>query len=307
MLTHVRQQIIKKLWNQYHDSTPQIHRIAERLRQKGLPQLFLDHFAVIDLPGPNTGIPTMCQLFSAIGYETQGKDYLADKQNDFLWMAESNSHHAAARDVLPQVVVADFRLDEMPPTIKKIIEKYSHQAPPAPLAQIHHLVSKGDEQSTKQLSDIIIHYLAGRDWPLPTCSEFYTVQEFNELLAWVLVFGRKPNHFTLSVHLLSYFTDLAEFHRLVEDDLRLQLNHEGGVMKGGRAAGIAQGSTAGTLERVTLADGDIKLPTGFVEFVWRYPRDETCEQPVMWNDYFTGFVAEHADNVIESLYVNESA
>jgi len=203
------------------------------------------------------------------------------------------------------VVVADFRLEALPFEVKKIIEKYASQAASLPL--IENPQESLSTHTAKQLEQTILTYLKGRDWPLPTLNEFHTVHEFNELLAWVLIHGRKPNHFTLSIHLLDQFTDLADFNQFIEGELKLPLNHEGGTIKGGREAGIAQSSTIGNLETIQLADGSIHLPSGFIEFVWRYPSEEKNEQPALWSDYFTGFVAQHADNVIESLYVNKES
>lgn len=310
MRKQLRQIIINTLWHKYRCASLQIRAIEKCLAQKSVPPFVLDHFAIIDLPGPNTGISQLSQLFSIMGYIAQGNDYLPDKQNDFMWLAESDSFNSPVLDVLPQVVVADFRLNELPTEVKKIIEKYSHQAPPPPLAAIQKLaekvadkVSMYDADAANQLTSMIIHYLKGRDWPLPTVKEFNTVQEFNELLAWVLVFGRRPNHFTLSVHLLNHFANLDDFHRFIEEEVQLSLNHDGGTVKGGKAVGIAQGSTTGVPQTIKLSDGDVQLPTDFIEFVWRYPRDPSCPNPHLWNDFFTGFVAQHADHVIESLYV----
>lgn len=302
MLNQLRQNIVQNLWETYRFASPDMQRIEAALKQKGIAYCPLDHFAVIDLPGPHSGIPILSQIFSAIGYIEQGKDYLAAKQNDFLWMAESDSINREALAVLPQVVVADFRLDEMPVEIKNIIYKYSTEVKSSPVKDIQTLsqqLLKGDAEALAPCTNKILKYLTGRDWTLPTKNEFYSVREFNELLAWVLIFGRRPNHFTLSIHLLHQFADLPDFHQFIENEVKLALNHEGGTIKGGKEAGIAQGSTVGIAQTVNLADGEITLPTGFVEFVWRYPNKSA---PVLWNDYFTGFVANHADRVIESLY-----
>ena len=309
MLKHVRQAVVQNLWETYRSTSVQAQRIEAGLKQQGIQKLILDHFAIIDLPGPYSGIPQLSQIFTAIGYTIQGKDYLAEKQNDFLWLTESDSFNSAAVEVLPQVVVADFRLDELPIEIRRIIEKYSHQSQPFLMHEAEHLVKQAesnDQEAAKKLTAMITQYFAGRDWPLPTTLEFQCVHEFNELLAWVLIFGRKPNHFTLSIHLLNHFTDLADFHHFIEHKLRLPLNQEGSIIKGGQAVGISQGSTLGLPQIVSLSDGHIELPEDFVEFVWRYPNTNAVQQqPFLWKDYFTGFIAKHADRVIESLYVNE--
>jgi len=285
----LRHTIINSLWEAYRQTTPQMLVIENGLKQLGLHHLILDHFAIIDLPGPHTGIDTLSQFFTKIGYEIQGNDYLAEKQNDFRWLAEPNSLDLPAHQVLPQVVVADFRLQELPITVRRIIEKYANQSKPPPLADL-------------QNPALFLHYFSGRDWPLPTISEFKTVQEYNELLAWVLVFGRKPNHFTLSVHLMDHFADLDAFHQFIENTLSLTLNTDGGAIKGGKSCGIQQGSTSGIISQIKLADGNIHIPTGFVEFVWRHPHTSSQQNPTRWGDFFTGFVANNANKVIQSLF-----
>lgn len=308
MLKSFRQQLICHLWQNHKSSSSQLKKIEMCLKQKGIPNLVLDHFAIIDLPGPNTGIPYLKELFSTIGYIEQGSDYLPEKQNDFLWMTEADSVNLPALHVLPQVVVADFRMDELPLEVKKIIEKYASASPPLPQSEIKTLadrVSAGDTQAAASLSSILTHYLTGRDWPLPTTKEFSIVHEFNELLGWVLIFGRKPNHFTLSIHLLDHFASLSDFLCFISEEVKLELNQEGGIVKGGKKTGIAQASTKGTSTRVTLQEGQIELPLGFVEFVWRYiphPESINKQKPLLFRDYFTGFVAQHADHIIESLY-----
>lgn len=308
MLKSIRQKIIQNLWETYSDNSWQIKHIVQKLKSRGIEKIALDHFAVIDLPGPHTGISQLKQIFTALGFVTRGSDYLAEKQNDFLWLAEEDCNTQVAYDVLPQVVVADFRLEEMPANVKQIVEKYSHQSSPLAVKRIEQLIEQllnGNNLAETQLIKQVCEYFSGRDWPLPTVHEFHQVQEFNELIAWVLVYGRRPNHFTLSVHLLDAFATLTDFHHFIEEEADLTLNKEGGAIKGGEQAGIAQGSTVGDLTAITLADGKISIPDNFVEFVWRFPAHEAITKPILWKDYFTGFIAQHADRVIESLYTTE--
>lgn len=215
-------------------------------------------------------------------------------------MAEPDVH-LAANAVLAQVVVADFRLAELPADVRAIIEKYSNLAGPCPASTIEQLIARADTDSLQQAHAMLLSYLTERDWPLPTTREFHTVHAFNELLAWVLVFGRRTNHFTVSVHLLDHFADLNHFNQFITEEVGLALNNDGGIIKGGKMVGIAQSSTEGVAQTVVLADGEITLPTGFVEFVWRYPREESLQKPALWQDFFTGFIAQNANHVIESL------
>lgn len=301
MTGQTRHHTIEYLWRDYSTTAPHVKQIEATLRANNIGTPLLDHLAIIDLPGTHTGISELQRIFNALDYHVQGKDYLPEKQNDFAWLAEVNSIGKPVREALPQIVIADFRLDEMPSTVRDIIYKHSKQAGASPAAQIEALVASKDTDASIKILEIIKTYFAGRDWPLPTVHEFNTVQEFNELIAWVLVFGRRPNHFTYSIHLMPEFNCLIDFHRFIEEEAGLALNQDGGVIKGSRKMGIEQGSTAGTPEQIQLQDGIIELPTGFVEFVWRF---SDKQQPVLWDDYFTGFVANHANRVIQSLYTN---
>lgn len=282
----LRVALVNLLWQQFRQDSVQIPRIESALQCQSLP---LDHFAIIDLPGPHSGKSTLIQLFEQLGFTLRGEDYLPEKQNPFAWLAAADIEQELATVALPQVVVADFRLDELPIEIRTIISHYSAQASPVPLIDL------GDPFATLTR---LGQYFRGRDWPAPTLHEFQTVKAFNELLAWVLVLGRRPNHFTLSVHLMKTFSSLTAFNDFMIDTVKLPLNIEGGIIKGNKEAGIAQSSTIGHPTTIQLADGVIQLPADFMEFVWRY---SDKQQPTYWGDYFPNFIAAQANYVIESL------
>jgi len=301
----LRTEIIKTIWNYYQNTSLEMLKISEAFERHHIHSRPLDHFALIDLPSPLSGIKTLKEIFTHLGYVVRGEGYLPEKQNGFLWLAEEGCEELPACQVLPQVVVADFCLDELPVHVRNIIEKYTQHIKPAPLLLIHDLIKQAlnHDEAKKKCTQVILSYLAGRDWPLPTRYDYELVKEFNELLSWVLVFGRRPNHFTLSIHLLNHFSNLNEFHTFIQTHAQLSLNQEGDQIKGNRQAGIEQGSTNGALETVLLADGAIQIPTSFVEFVWRYPHTKSQDEATLWGDYFTGFVSDHANKVIESLCV----
>lgn len=79
MPTHLRKNIIQGLWEGYKLSSPDMQRIDAVFKEKGIAHSAFDHFAVIDLPGPHSGIPQLYQIFAALGYVERGKDYLAAK------------------------------------------------------------------------------------------------------------------------------------------------------------------------------------------------------------------------------------
>lgn len=303
LLKQVRQKLIGLLWENYKQSIQQAALISDYLTKERHCNIVLDHLAIIDLPGPNTGISHLCQIFSALGFMVQGRDYLPEKQNEFLWMAEMDAIAKPAAQVLPQVVLADFCLAELPTAIRKIIYKYANQAKPSPITAIQKLCGRiflADAEAVNPLMKLLTTYFLDRAWPLPALKEFAAVHEFNELLAWTLVFGRIPNHFTIAVHLLkNQFSHLAAFNESISHHLKLPLNYQGGIIKGSSRLGIEQSSTLGLPIQVPLANGTITLPSRFVEFVWRYPLKT---KPSHWDDYYTGFIPQNANHVIESLY-----
>jgi hypothetical protein len=304
LLKQTRIALTQHLWHNYRQTVPVFQTLETALQQRGEAPIVWDHFAIIDLPSPYSGIPYLSQLFAALGYRVQGLDYLPAKQNDFLWLVETDAMTQLATETLPQIVVADFRLSALPVAIKNIVEKYTAQIPPSPLAIIQCLSGKaylGDAAAAKQLLAILIKAFSQRPWSLPTLADFKTVHHFNELLAWVLLFGPVANHFTVAAHLLGSFDSMVSFIEFIQTTLGLQLNAEGGLLKGNAALGIEQASTVGMPQQVQLADGYVSLPGPFIEFVWRYPLSMQ-KKPSYWRDYYSGFVAQNANKVIESLY-----
>lgn len=301
LLKKVRQQFIHEIWLSFQRSVPQAQLIVDNLESRG-EQIIIDHFAIIDLPSKHSGIHYLTQIFSALGFIPQGHGYLPEKQNEFIWMVEGDAIDQPLDAVLPQVVVADFWMDELPATVQKIVQKYTAHLSQLPLREIQYLSGQtflGNQLAAEKLLLMLRNHFTQRHWPLPSIQDFQTVREINELLAWVLVFGPIPNHFTLAVHLLNSFDSLKSFVDFVRDDLQLSLNCQGGEIKGHSNSGIEQSSTIGIMTPIELADGGIMLPERFMEFVWRH---SDKEKPAVWNDYFTGFIADNANRVIEAVY-----
>ncbi len=268
-----------QLYNPFLTTSPHAEAIHHALCARLSTPPVLDHFALISLPGEHTGIPMLKRLFNQLGYEERGHDYLPDKQNDFMWLAPVSNQQAKAAHALPQVVIADFRLDEMPSAVATIIHHYAKQAKP---------------------SDTLVTH----PWPRPTIAEYETVRAFNELLAWVLVWGHQPNHFGLSMHLQSHFPSLEAFNHYLEHELAVPLNQEGGTIKGTLDRGIMQSSTQAPLTAIQLADGVIEINEPFMEFVWR---KALADVPAYWHDYYQDFIGAQANKVVESLYLTPFA
>lgn len=301
LIRFVRQKIIQQLFLDYSQRYNHIQKILKSLESMQLT-IVLDHFAIIDLPSPKTGIGTLNQIFSALNYYPQGRDYLVDKQNEFMWLAPFEAQSEVAEKVDPQVVIADFCLEDCDPMLQEVLQTYLHAIPDFPWRQFHQLCGdayRDNMQSAEKLIALITHYCTKRDWPYPTLKDYNTVHAQNELLSWVLAFGRGINHFGINVRFLNQYKNLGDFNHFVQHDLGINLNQKNGAIKGDENTHIAQSSTDGELLPFTLADAQILLPSPFIEFIWRAQKNPT---PVYWNDYFTEFIGPQANHVVESVY-----
>lgn len=304
MLNRVKKYVFNQLWQNYRTDINELLLIQDHFKEYFKEKLILDHFALIDLPGPYTGMDTLSCLFSYLGYSVRGQDYLAEKQNNFRWLSEKICPETLAIDASPQIVVADFRREALAPPVVAIIDYYVSFTQALDIEQLkflHHRTLLQDEVAAEELSTLILTYLQSRDWPLPTVKEYQIVKSHNELLAWVLIMGRQVNHFAWSIHLSKCFSELKQFNQFLNSTLNISLNKKGGLIKGNSNKGIEQSATQPATKSIKLADGIIDLSGRFIEFVWRYPK-KTGENR-FWHDYFTGFVADNANRVVESLYL----
>ncbi len=300
LLAETRQLIIAQLWQNHLQSIVPAQQIYSVINQ----HIFLDHFAIIDLPGPNSGIAQLKKLFMLLGFQESGSGYLIEKQNDFIWLHEENCENKIASDVLPQIVIADFRLHELPLNVQTIIKKYSQHITPLPLSDIEklcHAVKNGDKSCRDLLISTVLNQFNGRAWPTPCIGDYESIKIANELLAWVLVFGRQINHFGISVHHMNNFNNLKEFNDYLKYKSGTQFNNRELEIKGNNQIGIEQSSTADYPIKIALEDGEIEIPSPFIEFVWRYPKKPDASA-ILWKDYYNDFYAPNANRVIESVY-----
>jgi hypothetical protein len=284
MLNRVKSNVFSQLWQIYTTGLIELSTIECHIQQHFQEELKLDHLAIIDLPGPCTGMDTLSCLFSYLDYTVRGQDYLAEKQNNFRWLSEAVSPVTLVVDALPQIVVADFRREALAPEVLSIVDYYAAFAQPLDSDHLKFLQRRTlqqDEHAADEMSTFIMHYLQQRDWPLPTMKEYEIVKSHNELLAWVLVMGRQVNHFAWAIHLSKGFTSLEAFNHCLLSSLSIPLNEKGGLIKGNVNKGIEQSATQPVVKSVKLADGYIELSDRFIEPVSRYSHEKfwpSCPQ-----------------------------
>jgi hypothetical protein len=292
----IAQILIERLWKEYSATIPNIDAIL--LHQEPI----LDHLAIVDLPSAFSGIKQLSEIFKMLGYQQRGSDYLPDKMNDFCWLTHHSNCDTKAKEALPQIVCGDFRLSELSIVSQNIIMKYTAHIKPFDLSKLYDLIqqaSKGQQECIAQAADLIFNYIYRRKWPLPTLAEYKQINEENPLLAWVLIFGSKVNHFGLSIHLMENFTSLDEYNHYLMRQQLVEFNIKGGFIKGGKECGIEQSSSLGQHITLEIEGGKATLNDSFIEFVWRH---SLKPNPIMWADYYTNFIAQNANQVVESLY-----
>jgi Domain of unknown function (DUF1338) len=291
MLAHVRKLLIEKLWANFATSIPNYSNLLN------CQDPVLDHLAIIDLPSHYSGIPVLQKIFDALGFVQQGSGYLPDKVNDFIWMMPEDNPAKLAKASMPQVVLADFRLNLLSPNAQRILEKFTTDIAPFDFELLDQYLLKLPK-STNNIVDMVYDYINSRPQTLPTMAEYNYIKNENQLIAWALLFGRKINHFGISVHHLANVKNLQSFNQYLSK-AGVELNAQGGEIKGSQSVGIEQASSFGRKLTVVLDGGKIEARDCFLEFVWRYP---TKQKPSLWSDYFTGFIPYNANSVIESLY-----
>jgi hypothetical protein len=295
MKNSLQQALIKRLWDGYIVSIPSFSSIFP-----GNVKPSLDHLAIIDLQSEHFGISGMRSIFEKLGFKHAGSGYLPTKQNDFIWMTSDESYKATPQDSLPQVVLADFRHHELSEKARKILNKYASYAKPIDNQKLDSVIEQAlqDPSHISTAVDYIESILISRDWPEPSLEDYDTVKAENPLIAWVLLFGRKVNHFGFGIYTTGEYDSIHSFTRKLRDELGLSINIESGMVKGSESTGIEQSSTMGDVIYEQIDGTTITTHDSFMEFVWRHP---LRARPKFMRDYHNGFVAENANNIIESL------
>lgn len=297
-LAKLRKDLIEQLWIEYLLDIKHFDDIFPQTRP------LLDHFAIIDIGVSNSNIPTMQKIFESLGFETAGSGYLPQKFNDFIWMREPDFTELNIQSSLPQVVLADFRVNQLSITNQQIIKKYTSNIACFDFTifknRLNRLIA-GDTSQHLKICSMVFNYLNNRPWKALEIADYLSVKEENELIAWVLLMGRKINHFGIQISAMHDYTDLTSFLEYFKNSNFAKVNNLNGEIKGSNREGIAQASSLGERIEAPLRDGKMPVNNSFIEFVWRYPKNKN-QTPMINSQQYLDFFAGNANYVIESLY-----
>jgi hypothetical protein len=305
LLSWVRKELIERLLKDFKSGSQAYQKIEKKLIERG-EKVMIDHIALLDIPGANSGISVLTQILELIGFVKRGSDRLPEKQNNYAWFAEPGIEKKDFNEALPQIVISDFSIQDLTFPVRSLVAKYAEVAQAAPIASIRALVNRcslGDEVGGRLLVNTIFEFLKNRTYPMPTKKDFEVIRHENELLAWTMIFSKQVNHVAIAGHAFKTLASIVELNDFAVSQCDLNLNNQGGSsVKGGVEKGIAQSATLPERTVIALEDGPVILPATYIEFAWRYPQIKSINRPLLWGDYFTGFVTENASQVIQSMY-----
>ena len=253
------------LWQNYLAITPSANKIHALLAAKtGTTNIVNDHIALRTFDIEKVNLHKLAAHFLSLGYEQQG-DY------DFTAKKLTAVHLEHPNTAIPKVFISELRVAQLSEQASSII---------------HKLVAQVDEDAVKANNFLY----SGTHWQASS-DDYKTLLAESEYAAWMLAWGYRANHFTVSINHLNRFTELTDVNEMLKD-AGFSLNISGGEIKGGEDVCLAQSSTMADNASVSFTDKTMTIPSCFYEFAQRYKTPN--------GELYQGFVAASADKIFES-------
>ena len=256
----------QQLWDDYRTITPQAERIHALFSAYG--PVRNDHVAFRTLRYGPYGISELEPRLLSLGYVRDQNYHFPEKKLE----AWSYTHRDAEQ---PLIFLSELLLDQLPANARDAL-----------LAAVH----TGEEA----LPPGAEAFMAGRCWAPPPFDVYQALAKESEYAAWLLAWGFRANHFTVSINHLPRFASLQEVTEFLINE-GFVLNTSGGVIKGSPDVLLEQASTLADIYTAEFANGERHgIPSCYYEFALRYP-DKA-------GNLYQGFVAASADKIFESTH-----
>lgn len=255
--------LLDRLWLDYVERTPQAAGIHALLEGRG-EKVVNDHIALRTFDDPKVGIDALAQAFTRFAYAEAGSYEFPAKR-----LRARHYEHADAG--MPRVFISELKTAEFSPRLQQVVSDLVRRVPEAAVANPGFVAS-------------------GRPWNV-THAVFEELGKESEYAAWMSAHGFRANHFTVAVHALTTFHDLAELNDFLKKN-GFTLNTSGGEIKGTPEIGLEQSSTLASEIEVEFVDGTFVVPGCYYEFAMRHRGPD--------GKHFSGFVAQSADKIFES-------
>ena len=250
--------VFDALWQDYVEICPQAEQVQALLRVHD-DRLVNDHIALRTIDQAECGIAVMAEPFLAMGYQWAAETYHFEQKH-------LRAKYLLAPDpAMPRVFISALCLEQLDVAVAAILRPLLVAHPPRVSAP-------------------------GRPWPCRV-ADYQRLLEHSEYAAWLLAFGWRANHFTVSVNHLQHYTDIDELVAALQG-AGFPMNESGGLIKGSAEQGLRQASTLAPMITVDMEETVQSLPACYVEFAQRYPLDT--------GELYQGFIAASADKIFES-------
>lgn len=303
LIDHCRREVFKRLWAHYSQLVPVVPKLIQAFKERG-EEWTEDHVAYRTLPGEFTGAHVLQGVFEALGYVRKDDYFFDAKQLKAFWLCPPDVQ-GHTRDASPKIFVSELIPAKFSSEFQEVIRRLGSQVSASPLRRIKQLreqVKAGDQKAADQMIRECVSLLTTYpSWSRPSLHDYEVLKKESEYASWTMLFGHQINHFTVSVHLLKSFEGIKPVADFLEKDLKVPMNHVGGVVKGTPDLLLEQISTMAVDIDYEFQEGVEKVPYGFVEFAYRYPL--AGKKPDgQWQSYYQGFVTSNADKIFESTY-----
>lgn len=303
LIDYCRREVFKRLWAHYSQLVPYVDTLNAAFKARG-EEWTEDHVAYRTLPGEFTGAHILQGLFEALGY-TRRDDYFFDaKQLKAFWLAPPDIK-GHTREASPKIFISELIPTKFSSDFQEVVRRLTSQVSASPLRRVKQLreqVKGGNKEAAEQLIRECVSLLTTYpSWSRPSLHDYEVLKKESEYASWTMLFGHQINHFTVSAHLMKSFQNIKPLAEFLEKDLKVPMNHSGGVVKGTPDLLLEQIATMAVDIDYEFQEGLEKVPYGFVEFAYRYPL-EGRQTNGHWESYYQGFVTSNADKIFESTF-----
>ncbi len=302
-ISQCRREVFKQLWDHYFQLVPFAPQIVQAFQARQ-DAWIEDHVAYRTLPGEHTGSHVLQGLFEALGYTRKDDYHFEEKQLKAFWMCPPDTK-GHSREASPKVFISELIPGRFSPEFQEVLRRLSSQVVASPLRRIQSFRERaktGHVEASRSLVTECVALLTNFPaWNRPSVRDYEILKKESEYASWTMLFGNQINHFTVSSHLMKTFPKIQAVADFLENELKVPMNHSGGVVKGTAELRLEQIATMAADVDYEFQEGVERVAYGFVEFAHRYPL-EGRKSDGAWESYYQGFVTSNADKIFESTF-----
>jgi hypothetical protein len=282
------EELFAALWRRYRAAVPYARVYEEAVLSRG-GAFRNDHvaFRTIASTRPDSGLASVALPFEALGYSAAGTYRFPEQKLSAIHLAPPSAD-------LPKVFVSELRAWELSPRGRRLAFAAAARARPSlndsDLAALFAAAALTPERRRALLRRLLRHF--DRPWPAPARADVLALERESQYAAWVLVHGRRVNHFTAAVDARAP----GGFRGL--EEAAAALKAAGVPMKpaieGRPGSPLRQTSTL-----AVVRPAEMRVGRRSVAAPWTYAYFELAERPRVGGRLFEGFLGGQASRLFE--------